>query len=80
MGDSTTMGSSGPLQEEVELTDDQIQQLLLEAENRLRGSDNQITPVDDAASLRYAVTASYLCLEQLAYTSLEFPNCLQALL
>jgi hypothetical protein len=58
MGDSTTMGSSVPLQEEVELTDDQIQQLLLEAENRLRGSDSQLTPVDDVASLRYAVPAS----------------------
>ncbi|KAJ5449629.1 uncharacterized protein N7458_006078 [Penicillium daleae] len=46
------MGSSVPSQEEVELTDDQIQQLLLEAENRLRGSDTQIAPADDVASLR----------------------------
>ncbi|KAF3403625.1 rRNA-processing protein fcf2 [Penicillium rolfsii] len=45
------MGSSVAPQEE-ELTDDQIQQLLLEAENRLRGSDTQVAPVDDAASLR----------------------------
>ncbi|KAJ5358547.1 uncharacterized protein N7496_010960 [Penicillium cataractarum] len=52
MGDSITMGSSVPPQDEVELTDDQIQQLLLEAENRLRGSDTQVTPVDDVASLR----------------------------
>ncbi|GLI82035.1 dTDP-fucopyranose mutase [Penicillium ochrochloron] len=51
MGDTTTMGSSVAPPEE-ELTDDQIQQLLLEAENRLRGSDTQIAPVDDAASLR----------------------------
>jgi hypothetical protein len=61
MGDTTTMGSSVPSQEEVELTDDQIQQLLLEAENRLRGSDTQIAPVDDAASLRYAVLVSNSC-------------------
>jgi hypothetical protein len=58
MGDTITMGSSVPSQEEVELTDDQIQQLLLEAENRLRGSDTQIAPADDVASLRYAVHAT----------------------
>lgn len=58
MGDTITMGSSVPSQEEVELTDDQIQQLLLEAENRLRGSDTQIAPADAVASLRYAVHAT----------------------
>lgn len=61
MGDTATMGSSVPPQEEVELTDDQIQQLLLEAENRLRGSDIQITPADDVASIRCAALASNLC-------------------
>ncbi|KAJ5092250.1 Fcf2 pre-rRNA processing [Penicillium alfredii] len=40
-------------QDEVDLTDAQIQQLLLEAENRLRGPNNQVTPAD-ATSLRYA--------------------------
>lgn len=60
MGDTTTMGSSVAPPDE-ELTDDQIQKLLLEAENRLRGSDTQIAPADDAASLRYAVLASNPC-------------------
>lgn len=39
-------------QDEVDLTDDQIQQLLLEAEGRLRGSDVQVAQVSDVASLR----------------------------
>lgn len=39
--------------DEVDLTDDQIQELLLEAEGRLRGSDVQLTPDSDVASLRY---------------------------
>ena len=60
MADTTTMRSSVSPQEEDELTDDQIQQLLLEAENRLRGSDTQIALADDVASLRYAVHATYL--------------------
>ncbi|EPS26081.1 hypothetical protein POX_c04459 [Penicillium oxalicum] len=38
--------ASTPSQEEVDLSDDQIQQLLLEAESRLRGTTTQITPVD----------------------------------
>ncbi|KAJ5966046.1 hypothetical protein N7481_012760 [Penicillium waksmanii] len=40
-------------QDEVDLTDEQIQQLLLEAEGRLRGPDTQSTELD-IASLRYA--------------------------
>jgi hypothetical protein len=39
-------------QDEVDLTDEQIQQLLLEAEGRLRGSDTQSTELD-IGSLRY---------------------------
>lgn len=38
--------------DEVDLTDDQIQQLLLEAEGRLRGSDVQIAQDSDVTSLR----------------------------
>jgi hypothetical protein len=40
-------------QDEVDLTNEQIQQLLLEAEGRLRGPDTQSTELD-IASLRYA--------------------------
>lgn len=39
-------------QDEVDLTDEQIQQLLLEAEGRLRGPDTQSTELD-IGSLRY---------------------------
>ncbi|KAF7714122.1 rRNA-processing protein [Penicillium ucsense] len=39
------MGSTPP-QEDVELSDDQIQQLLLEAEGRLGGTSTQVAPVD----------------------------------
>lgn len=34
---------TSPSQDDVDLTDEQIQQLLLEAEGRLRGSDVQIS-------------------------------------
>ena len=51
-------------QHEVDLTDDQIQQLLLEAEGRLRGSVVPNTQDVDAASLRY-VTPIYLGLSPL---------------
>jgi hypothetical protein len=44
-----------------ELTDDQIQQLLLEAEARLRGS--AVTPVDDLASIRIPKLATGSSLE-----------------
>lgn len=47
MADSTCVD----LQED--LTDDQIQQLLLEAETRLKGSNALTTQTDDLASLRY---------------------------
>ena len=40
-------------QDEVDLTEDQIQQLLLEAEDRLRGSNVQLTHNPDTTSLRY---------------------------
>lgn len=40
-------------QEEIDLSDDQIQQLLLEAEGRLRGSDVQPTQGSDPTSFRY---------------------------
>lgn len=46
MADSTCIGVSPQ-----DLTDDQIQQLLLEAENRLRGPQ-AVAPVDDLASIR----------------------------
>ena len=41
-------------QDDQDLSDDQIQQLLLEAESRLRGSDTQLTQNLDANSLKYA--------------------------
>ncbi|KAJ5921553.1 Fcf2 pre-rRNA processing [Penicillium verhagenii] len=43
-------------QEEVDLTDDQVQQLLLEAESRLRGSDLQLVQDSDIASIRVTRT------------------------
>lgn len=46
MADSTFVEASPQ-----DLTDDQIQQLLLEAETRLRGP-NAVAPVDDLASIR----------------------------
>lgn len=46
MADSTSVEASPQ-----DLTDDQIQQLLLEAETRLRGP-NAVAPVDDLASIR----------------------------
>ncbi|KAJ5166504.1 uncharacterized protein N7482_005285 [Penicillium canariense] len=49
---TTDIEANVPPQEDVDLTDDQIQQLLLEAEARLRGSDTQIAQANDAASLR----------------------------
>lgn len=51
MADSTRVEATAKPQEEVDLTDDQIQQLLLEAEGRLRGS-NALTTQDDADALR----------------------------
>jgi hypothetical protein len=47
MADSTCVDA------QEDLTDDQIQQLLLEAETRLRGSNALSTQNEDAASLRY---------------------------
>lgn len=47
MADSTCVN----VQED--LTDDQIQQLLLEAETRLRGSNALSSQIDDLASLKY---------------------------
>lgn len=48
MADSTFVSD---VQED--LTDDQIQQLLLEAETRLKGLNAPSTQIDDLASLRY---------------------------
>ncbi|KAJ5936465.1 Fcf2 pre-rRNA processing [Penicillium verhagenii] len=48
---STHVEANVQPQEEVDLTDDQIQQLLLEAESRLRGSDLQLVQDSDIASL-----------------------------
>lgn len=73
-----TMRSSAPPQEEVELTDDQIQQLLLEAENRLRGSDNQVALADDVASIRYAADNNNLCSRISTHVHVESPSCLPA--
>ncbi|KAJ5628378.1 hypothetical protein N7490_010606 [Penicillium lividum] len=50
-------------QEEVDLTDDQIQQLLLEAEGRLRGSDVQLTQDLDITSLSIPKLSSGTSLE-----------------
>lgn len=59
MSDTTVMAST-PSQEEVDLSDDQIQQLLLEAESRLRGTTTQITPVD-ISSIKYVALSTFLC-------------------
>jgi hypothetical protein len=53
MVDLTHAGPSVQPQEEVDLTDEEIQQLLLEAEGRLRGPVVSTTQDFDAASLRY---------------------------
>lgn len=53
MVDLTHAGPSVQPQEEVDLTDEEIQQLLLEAEGRLRGPVVSTTHDFDAASLRY---------------------------
>lgn len=53
-------GPSVQPQDEVDLTDDQIQQLLLEAEGRLRGPVVSSTEDPDASSLRYAKTTTLL--------------------
>jgi hypothetical protein len=50
--DSTHVEINVQSQDEMDLTDDQIQQLLLEAEGRLRGSGAQLAPDSDVASLR----------------------------
>ncbi|KAJ5675897.1 hypothetical protein N7462_008794 [Penicillium macrosclerotiorum] len=52
MVDTTHVESGIQPHDEADLTDDQIQQLLLEAEGRLRGSNGQLVPDLDAASLR----------------------------
>jgi hypothetical protein len=57
MADSTSVQDAG----HQDLTDDQIQQLLLEAENRLRGSE--VTQADDLASIRIPKLATGSSLE-----------------
>lgn len=52
---STVVTSVQPL-DEVDLTDEQIQQLLLEAEGRLRGPLVQTAQGTEGAALRYADT------------------------
>lgn len=59
MVDSTHVEVNVQPQEEVDLSDDQIQQLLLEAEGRLRGSDVQVAHEFDSASLRYLYPSKY---------------------
>ncbi|KAJ5554520.1 hypothetical protein N7513_004479 [Penicillium frequentans] len=58
--------------DEVDLTDDQIQQLLLEAEGRLRGSDVQLTPDSDVTSLRIPKLSSATTLEPYVRQDDEF--------
>lgn len=53
MVESACLGPSVQSQTEVDLTDDQIQRLLLEAESRLCDPNVQLTKDSDAASLRY---------------------------
>jgi hypothetical protein len=64
--DPTHVEVNSQPQEEVDLTDDQIQQLLLEAEGRLRGSDVQLAQDLDITSLRYfyAFKSRIIILEQ----------------
>ncbi|KAJ5099140.1 hypothetical protein N7532_006141 [Penicillium argentinense] len=52
MVDSTCVDAAAQPRDEVDLTDEQIQQLLLEAEGRLRGPDVQTTKELDVAYLR----------------------------
>lgn len=60
MVESACTGPSVQSQSEVDLTDDQIQRLLVEAESRLRDPDVQLTKDSDAASLRYVEATSLL--------------------
>lgn len=55
------MADSAPV-DAVDLTDDQIQQLLLEAEGRLRGP-NALATQDDDAALRYGIPILQLGIE-----------------
>ncbi|KAJ5658051.1 uncharacterized protein N7484_001700 [Penicillium longicatenatum] len=61
--DSTRVEINVQSQDEMDLTDDQIQQLLLEAEGRLRGSGAQLAPDSDVASLRIPKLSSGTSLE-----------------
>lgn len=59
-------------QDEVDLTDEQIQQLLLEAEGRLRGPLAQATKGTEDAVFKYvnaAVMIQTLCLRSRAHVS-----------
>ncbi|KAJ5752338.1 Fcf2 pre-rRNA processing [Penicillium odoratum] len=61
--DPTHVEVNSQPQEEVDLTDDQIQQLLLEAEGRLRGSDVQLAQDLDITSLSIPKMSSGTSLE-----------------
>jgi len=60
-------GPSVQPQDEVDLTDDQIQQLLLEAEERLRGPAVSTTQDPEAAPLRYVKTTTLLTVPWLTF-------------
>jgi hypothetical protein len=67
-------GPSVQSQDEVDLTDDQIQQLLLEAEGRLRGPVVSTTQDLDAASLRYVTINMRLTTPVLTLLSVRIPK------
>lgn len=80
----TAAGDSGVQpQDEVNLTDEQIQQLLLEAEGRLRGSLVQATKGTEDAALKYvdsAMTNSCWRRRTKTHVSPGSRNCLLGLL
>jgi hypothetical protein len=67
-------GPSVQSQDEADLTDDQIQQLLLEAEGRLRGPVVSTTQDLDAASLRYLTINVHLIIPVLTLLSTRIPK------
>ncbi|KAJ5719571.1 hypothetical protein N7493_007149 [Penicillium malachiteum] len=62
MVESTHVKVNVQPQEEVDLSDDQIQKLLLEAESRLRGEDVQLQEVD--SSFQYVLPNAYYLIGQ----------------
>lgn len=76
MAEPTTTKVEAQPQEEIDLSDDQIQQLLLEAEGRLRGSDVQLAQGSDPTSFRYLYLVLLLLFGSMKLTEVESHSCL----